>query len=64
MILPAPGSTRSNTRSSTRALCGLYDLMADAVLGDAVPVSPDIGSFFKLPGADNEPAPTRARASH
>ena len=31
--------------------------MADAVLGDAVPVSPDIGSFFKLPGADNEPAP-------
>ena len=30
--------------------------MADAVLGDAVPVSPDIGSFFKLPGADNEPA--------
>ena len=30
--------------------------MADAVLGDAVPVSPDIGSLFKLPGADNEPA--------
>ena len=30
--------------------------MADAVLGDAVPVSPDIGSSFKLPGADNEPA--------
>ena len=30
--------------------------MADAVLGDAVPVSPDIGSFFKLLGADNEPA--------
>ena len=33
--------------------------MADAVLGDAVPVSPDIGSLFKLPGADNE-RPTRA----
>ena len=35
--------------------------MADAVLGDAVPVSPDIGSLFKLPGADNEPAATDPR---
>ena len=34
--------------------------MADAVLGDAVPVSPDIGSLFKLPGADNAYEPARA----
>ena len=36
--------------------------MADAVLGDAVPVSPDIGSLFKLPGADNEHSRSAAAA--